>query len=101
MENPKYLVKVEVIGEEGEGKKLSDRLKEGIECDGFSFILEQEDGKTVVMHQITTMEVAMAMAKSDELMPACYIAEGLHKAEEIQKKNVARSLAEIFGSLDS
>lgn len=68
----------------------------GVCVDGFTLILDEQDRRTVAMQHVTTLDVAKAIASCATLRAAARIAEGLHEAAEIERKD---SMDELFGNL--
>ena len=94
---PIYRVKVEVIGKEQEGHEISETLRGGVECNGFTIIADNCDGCTTVFHHVTTMDVAKAMASSGTLMAAATIAKAVREAKKYEHEdNLAEMLKGIM-----
>lgn len=88
----KYIIRVEENGELPADEKLDSDQERQIETDGF-VLLGQQDGEpyVVFIHHITTEQIAKIIAKSHGktkgvLLSAYALAEGMEKADEINRK---------------
>lgn len=98
MKNPTYRIKVEVIGDEKDSEVVN-RLREGVECDGFAIIAnEGKRGKTLI-HDISIIDLACIIEGSDELMGASVIAKALREAHAITENKSSKILAGILDSI--
>ena len=104
----KYIIKAEQNTAGGGNPEYAPdrKLINGIEADGFLLMTMKDDRRdAVVIHDITTMELARMLAGDDSkaasvVRQAMAISEGLLKAEEIKKKDdkdaMARNMAEML-----
>lgn len=100
-----YRVRVEWIGdhEPDEDESLGQEYLDGIECDGFIFLMhcqdEDHDGRTCIQH-MSIMNTAehLASEPNDTVMQAAHIAKAMAEAREMRSKGRMESkLAKIFG----
>lgn len=68
----------------------------GVCVDGFTLLYNEQDRGTVAMQHVTTLDVARAIASCAAMRAAARLAEGLHEAAEIERKD---SMDELFGKL--
>lgn len=69
----------------------------GVECNGFTIIADECDGCTTVLHHVTTMDVAKAMASNGTLMAAATIAKAVREAKKYEHEdNLAEMLKGIM-----
>lgn len=101
-----YRVRVEWIGdhEPDEDESLGQEYLDGLECDGFTFLMhcqdEDCDGHTCIQH-MRVMDIAQILANSpdDTVMQAAHIAKAMAEAKEMRSKGRMESkLAKIFGN---
>ncbi len=88
-----YRIHIEQINPDVE---LPEELRGGVCVDGFTLIYNEQDHGTVAIQHVTTLDVAKAIAPCATLRAAARIAEGLHEAAEIERKD---SMDELFGKL--
>ena len=101
-----YKIKVEA---DNPDFSVDKRLQEGRECEGFLVIgVDEEEGRdktttTFVVEQMTTVEIALAMASQPVLREAMCIAMGFLEAKKLRdeenERTAARARASIMSSL--
>lgn len=79
MSKDKYRIKIETIN--GNDEELRAEYRMGLDCEGFAIIGDYEDSAGVSIHKMSTMDIAHAIAVSDDLMQAAYIAIGIDMAK--------------------
>ena len=94
-EQKKYRIKVEVI--DGSGEELDSEYTDGIECAGFVILWIAEDGYNTALHHVTTLDIANAIAGSDNMMSASVIAKGIRDAAKYEAKHKAASILSALG----
>jgi hypothetical protein len=97
MNENKYRIRVEVIGEEEPENKISENLRHGIECDGFVILGNSEvNGKpdVVVMHRITMNEITNLIMKRGELVAAGMLAKTKIDAKKYMTAGAKENLLE-------
>ena len=82
-----YRIMIEPLTDEG-AKEFPEELR-CLECEGFTLIATQEDGKAIAIQHMTKMGNAEAIAANTELFAASRIAAGIREAVEIEKKAVS------------
>ena len=93
-----YRITIEPINDKA---GLPDGLQKPIECAGFSMILMEDEHKldSVSVVHMTTLQVAEAIAQTNNLYAASKIADGLRQAQEIERKgsmdSILRKLRDI------
>ena len=80
MSKDKYRIKIETIN--GNDEELRAEYRMGLDCEGFVIIGDREDDVDTSIHEMSTMDIAHAIAVSDELMQAAYIAIGIDNAKQ-------------------
>lgn len=70
-----YRVKVEVIGREK--RPIAQRLKDGIECDGFALLLRNREHSTAALHGISAQTIAGMLGSNEVLKTACDMVNAL------------------------
>lgn len=95
-EQKKYRIKVEVIDESGE--ELDSEYTDGIECAGFVILGMDEGGCNTALHHVTTLDIAKAIAGSDNMMAASVIAKGIRDAAKYEAKGKFASLLSALGN---
>lgn len=80
-----YRITIEQIDDKA---GLPEGLREPIECAGFSLVLMKDENKldSVSIVHMTTMNVAEAIANTNNLFAASKIADGLRQSAEIERK---------------
>lgn len=93
----KYLVRVEAMdGEE----KLDMEYTDGIECDGFVIVADQEDRNTVAIHEMSIDDISSAIADNDDLMAAGILAKAKREIVDIKKSGIKNNLLDILRKLN-
>lgn len=93
-----YRITIEQIDDKA---GLPEGLRKPIECAGFSMILMDDEHKldSVAVVHMTTLQVAEAIAETNNLYAASKIADGLRQAQEIERKgsmdSILRKLRDI------
>lgn len=59
----------------------------GVCVDGFTLLYNEQDRGTVAMQHVTTLDVARAIESCAAMRAAARLAEGLHEAAEIERKD--------------
>lgn len=91
MSKDKYRIKIETIN--GNDEELRAEYRMGLDCEGFTIIGDYEDGVGTSIHEMSTMDIARAIATSDELMQAAYIAIGLDNAKQSHDRRHMKAAA--------
>ena len=86
----KYRIKVESIN--GNDEELRAKWRTGIDCNGFVIIEDDGDGYGVLMHGVSTMDIAQVIVKSDELTKAACVALGMIAGREITKMRMVKPI---------
>lgn len=90
-----YRIHIEQINPDVE---LPEELRGGVCVDGFTLIYNEQDRGTVAIQHMTTLDVARSIESCATMRAAARIAEGLHEAAEIERKD---SMDELFGNCAS
>ena len=80
-----YRIKMEPISEKGQ-EKLSDDLRNGIECKGFTLIANLGDKTQVVIQGMSTHDLAEAFAGEAKFMAAAHVGKAIQESREIEAK---------------
>jgi len=100
-----YRVRVEWIGdhEPDEDERLDQEYLDGMECDGFAFLMhcqdEDNDSHTCI-HRMSIMDIAKILAglPNSGIMQGAHIAKAMAETREMASKSRMESkLAKIFG----
>ena len=78
-----YRIRIEEIGE---SVGLKDEMRE-IECDGFVIIGDRKNNTSVCVHNVSNMDIAVAIAGNSHLMGASIIAKALREAKDLEKED--------------
>lgn len=73
---PIYRIKIEVIGAEDEECKINETLR-GVDCNGFVILCDKGDHSTSILHHISNIDIACALAGDGDLMAASLIAQAM------------------------
>ena len=101
-----FRIKVEPLNPDVEVVK---ELLNGFECDGYFLVGHNEltatkSEDTISINEMCTMDMAIAIAKSTELLEAAMIAHGMEEARLMRKnresQNGAALLAKLIGKAD-
>jgi len=95
---PIYRIKVEVIGEERDDCKLDKKLKEGIECAGFVILADKEDSSSVLIHGVSTLDIATMIAPSGAMMAASILAKAMREGKKYLGAD-RNPLADVFKAM--
>ena len=86
--------------------EVSEEMRKGMVCDGYFLATDTEDGNTVAINNLNTIDVAFIIAKSTELLEAAIIARAINEAMQMVhdrktpkavKINLAQVLEQIAG----
>ncbi len=80
-----YRIKMEPISEKGQ-EKLSDDLRNGIECKGFTLIANLGDKTQVVIQGMSTHDLAEAFAGEAKFMAVAHVGKAIQESREIEAK---------------
>lgn len=81
-----YRIIIEPISERGE-KELPEKLRGGVECEGFVLMSNTAAGNAVILQGVRRIDVAAGIASSDDLMAAAYVAKALRKSKKLFREN--------------
>lgn len=95
----KYRIRIECTDAE-EQQKLDEKLKCGIECDGFALIANKSEttGSTLLL-DISMIDLACLIAGNEDLTEASIIANALVEARDRKMKSVGNDLHKLFNLL--
>ena len=96
-----YRIGVEVIGEEE--VPVTDEIKVGKACQGFCIIYDMGGNNfRTTMHNISNMDLAIAIAGNSSLYAASMIAKGMHDAHEYRLHEESKErVGHIFKQMGS
>jgi hypothetical protein len=77
----KYRIHIEKIDQDA-----PEWENDGIECDGFCLLADQDEGCAVSIQLLSTMDIAYMLARDDNMKCAMAIARGLIEAGELREK---------------
>lgn len=84
---PIYRIKIEVIGTEDEKCKIDETLRGGVDCSGFVILCDKgDDTSTAILHHVSNIDVACAIAGSGELMAASLIAQAMREGRKLLRE---------------
>ena len=86
----KYLIKVESMDMD---EALDERYTNGIECDGFCIVADNDEDTAVCIHQISLQGLAGAFADSPTLLAAAHIGKAIREGNDMKREE---DLGEIF-----
>ena len=93
---PIYRIKVEVIGQEDEKLKSDDTLRGGgVDCSGFTILLDHGDRSEAYIHRVNRIDIASAIAGSGELMAASVLAQAMREGRKYIRED-CNPLADII-----
>lgn len=78
---PIYRIKIEVIGEEKADGKLDETLR-GVDCNGFVILCDKGDRCTSILHNVTNIDIAHALAGNGNLMAASMVAQAMRECRK-------------------
>ena len=81
------------------GYEVSEKLRGGVECDGFAILANNGTGGSTVLHGISTVDLAAIIAGSDEVLGSSFIAKGIRDSVALKKNKADSFLAGLLGSL--
>lgn len=93
----KYRIKVELIGEpDKDGLKLLETVGEGIECNGFVILGDNEDHALTLIHNMNIKDIAESIMPDKELMQAAILAQAYFNTDMVMKEHAFRSVSELL-----
>lgn len=97
MNENKYRIWIEIIGEEEPENKISENLRHGIECDGFVILGNSEvNGKpdSIMIHHMTLNQIVNLIMKNGVLVAAGMLAKTKIDAKKYMTAGAKESLLE-------
>lgn len=79
---PIYRIKVEVIGAEDKECEIDETLRGGVDCSGFVILCNNKDHTSVILHHVSNIDIACALAGSGEMMAASLIAQAMREGKK-------------------
>ena len=101
-----YRVRVEWIGdhEPDEDERLDQQYLDGMECDGFVFLMhcqnKDRDGRTCIQH-MSLMDIAQHLTTepNDAVMCGAHIAKAMAETREMRRKSsMEEKMKKLFGN---
>jgi len=83
---PIYRIKIEVIGTEDKECKIDETLRGGVDCSGFVILCDKGDTSSAILHHVSNIDVACAIAGSGELMAASLIAQAMREGRKLMRE---------------
>jgi hypothetical protein len=98
MKMAKYRIRVEALDA---NEKLDEELINGIECEGYFMVAHKDGGNDLSIQDMSEVDIAIAIAKSTELLSAAIIAKAMEegrrmKREREKPKEVKVDLTRLF-----
>ena len=84
--------------------EVDEELRTGLECDGY-FLVEHSEltatktSDTVSLNEITRLDMAVAIAKSDELLEAAMIARGIEEGRLMRKNRKTPNVPTLLAAM--
>ena len=84
--------------------EVVEELRTGLECDsyflvGHSELTATESSDTVSINEITRLDMAIAIAKSDELLEAAMIARGIEEGRLMRKNRKTPNVPALLAAM--
>ncbi len=79
----KYLIKVESMDMD---EALDERYTNGIECDSFCIVADNDEDTAVCIHQMSLQGLAEAFADSPTLLAAGHIGKAIKEGNDMKRK---------------
>ena len=84
--------------------EVAEELLNGLECDGYflvghSELNATETSDTVSINEITRLDMAIAIAKSDELLEAAMIARGIEEGRLMRKNRETPNVPALLAAM--
>ena len=89
----KYRIRIEALDP---SEELRAEYRIGIECDGFTIIGDREDGTNTSIHQMSTVDIAEAIANSEDLISAAIMAKAMAEAKRIRREMKSSRVIDAF-----
>lgn len=89
----KYKIRIEALDP---SEELRAEYRIGIECDGFTIIGDREDGSSISIHEMDTVDIALAMAREPELLSSCVIAKAMAEAARMKREMKSGRILDAF-----
>lgn len=78
-----YRIRIESM----DGQDHIDEEIREIECSGFAIIVDNEKSSQVILHNVSSMDIATGIAFDDSMMGAAIIAKAMREAHEIDRES--------------
>lgn len=93
----KYRIKVEALEPNSE---VHEELLNGVVCDGYFLCASRSETKnTIAIDNMSTIDIAISIAKSTDLLEAAMIAHGMEEARLMRKNRESRNGAALLAKL--
>ena len=84
--------------------EVAEELLKGLECDGYflvghSELTATESSDTVSLNEINCLDMAIAIAKSDELLEAAMIARGIEEGRLMRKNRKKPNVPDLLAAM--
>ena len=90
-----YRIIIEPTTEEV-AKRLPEKLREGVECEGFVLLIDKADDHITAIQDIGRMDIASMIGNSAQLLACSHIAKAMHEAKDMERKC---SISELLDDL--
>lgn len=84
--------------------EVAEELRTGLECDGYFLVGHSEltatkSSDTVSLNEINSFDMAIAIAKSDELLEAAMIARGIEEGRLMRKNRKTPNVPDLLAAM--
>lgn len=88
----KFRIRIERL----DGKEMPPEAAEGIECESFALLADDGAKLSATIYDMSTLDLALAIAKAGDFAEAAVIARGINEAKSMAR---SRHLSGLFDDL--
>jgi hypothetical protein len=86
----KFRIRIERL----DGKEMPPEAAEGIECESFALLADDGAKLSVTIYDMSTLDLALAIAKAKDFAEAAVIARGIIEARSVHRSHTLNDLVD-------
>ena len=89
----KYRIRIEALDP---AEELRAEYRMGIECDGFTIIIDSGDQTGSAIHEMSREDIATAIAHDEDLLSAAIVAKAMAEANRMEREMKSSRVIDAF-----
>ena len=89
----KYRIRIEALDP---SEELRAEYRMGIECDGFTILIDDGDQTGSAIHQMSREDIATAIADDEDLLSAAIVAKAMAEANRMEREMKSGRVIDAF-----